>query len=55
MTDYAMYEVRASNMTANYSAGRYIAPSAEDAIAQARRNPRNFLMGLTLRAQKVTS
>lgn len=51
----ALYEVRAVSMTANYPAGTYIAEDEQDAIQQARSNPRNFLVGLRLKAEKVTS
>lgn len=47
------YLVTASNMAATYSAGEYDAEDEYDAMDQARRNPRNFLFGLSLRARLV--
>lgn len=47
------WHVTAYNMGATYSAGDYEAEDEQDAIRQARRNPENVLVGLSLRAKLV--
>lgn len=43
------YRVKASSMTATYTAGVFVADSAEDACEQARENYRRSDLGRTLR------